>query len=297
MSKRTNEESKFTENIDRLLAGEKLEDTENISEDHRSAINFAQRLTESRIEPSPVFKAQLKERLLSKLAQEEARAAQKRENALSFWEFLKNLVPQSPAWRTVTATLLVALVAGSILWRTGLFTQSPLPAEVEEQAVFEAEEGAGIRQQPPVPVPETAPTAPPPAVTLQQDSSPLLELKTAQSDPVIYTLGETTGINLVFQNTSSENILITVFPPPIQILHAETGAVIRSFPEGSTSLSLSPSETVSHTLVWDQQDSSGKQVVTGLYSVHVGDVIVYQDINTPGATQSFQPFNLLIQNP
>ena len=38
MSKETNEERKFTENIDHLLAGEKLEEIADISEDQRAQI-------------------------------------------------------------------------------------------------------------------------------------------------------------------------------------------------------------------------------------------------------------------
>ena len=78
MGKGTNEEREFSENIDSLLAGEEVEVGEDVSEDYRTAINFAQKLTKLRAEPSPVFKAQLKERLLSKLVEQEVEAARKK---------------------------------------------------------------------------------------------------------------------------------------------------------------------------------------------------------------------------
>ena len=125
MGKRTNEERDFAENIDRLLAGEELADTEDLSEEHRTAFSFARKLTGSRIDPSPLFKAQLKERLLSRLAQEEAESARQKESALSFWEFLRNLVPQSPAWHTATVTIVMVLIAVSGRGNSSVLTASP----------------------------------------------------------------------------------------------------------------------------------------------------------------------------
>ena len=53
MSKKINEEKDFLEKVDRLLAGEEIEAGKDISEDYRSAINFAQKIIESRADPSP----------------------------------------------------------------------------------------------------------------------------------------------------------------------------------------------------------------------------------------------------
>ena len=140
MGKRTNEDRKFTENIDRLLAGEEPEGVEDMGEDFRTAINLAQKLTELRADPSAHFKDQLEQRLLSQLTRQDIEAARRKEEGLSFWEFLRNLVPESPAWRTAAATLVVVLVTLGVLWRTGIFTQAPvLVSPAIERAVPEGE--------------------------------------------------------------------------------------------------------------------------------------------------------------
>lgn len=140
MGKRPSEDRKFTENIDRLLAGEEPEGAEHMGEDFRTAINLAQKLTELRADPSAHFKDQLKQRLLSQLTRQEIEAARRKEKGLSFWEFLRNLVPESPAWRTAAATLVVVLITLGVLWRTGIFTQAPmLVSPAIERAAPESE--------------------------------------------------------------------------------------------------------------------------------------------------------------
>ena len=140
MGKRTNEDRKFTENIDRLLSGEEPEGVDDMGEDFRTAINLAQKLTELRADPSAHFKDQLKQRLLLQLTRQEMEAARRKEKGLSFWEFLRNLLPESPVWRTATATLVVVLVTLGVLWRTGTFTQAPVLVSPEiERAAPESE--------------------------------------------------------------------------------------------------------------------------------------------------------------
>ena len=134
MRKGSNEEKQFIENIDRLLSGEEVEGVEDKSEDYRTAINFAKKLAQLRTGPSSDFKDRLKQRLLLQLTRQEVETAREKERGISFWEFLKNLVPQSPVWRTATVTFAVVLVTVGVLWRTGMFTQAP----VLETAVLEA---------------------------------------------------------------------------------------------------------------------------------------------------------------
>ncbi len=87
MSKETNEEKEFAKNLDRLLTGEEVTGGEDVSQDYRTAINFAQKLIELRDEPSSRFKDQLKQRLLLQLTRQEVEAARQKEKAFSFWEF------------------------------------------------------------------------------------------------------------------------------------------------------------------------------------------------------------------
>ena len=121
MDKESNEEKQFSEDVDRLLAGQEVEGGKD--EDYRAVINFAKKLTEFHADPSPHFKARLKERLLLELAKQEAAARQKTKGNW-FWEGLKNLLPREAVWRNATATAVLMLVAVGVLWGTGVFTPS-----------------------------------------------------------------------------------------------------------------------------------------------------------------------------
>ncbi len=284
MGKEANEEKEFSKNLDRLLTGEEVTGGEDVSQDYRTAINFAQKLIELRDEPSSRFKDQLKQRL----TRQEVEAARQKERAISFWEFLKNLVPRSPVWRTAAATLVVVLVGAGVLWRTGMFTRTPVVI-VEEQALV-----AAVEREAEVGAPVAAPAS---AFEMETALQPLLELEVIPSETVVCPFGETAEIELVFKNTSSESITVASFPPAIHIVGGKTMRSVRSFAEGDNSLELSPAETVSHTLIWNQQKDSGEQVVPGLYSAYGVDITIYQDAEPTETHQSFQPFNLLIQNP
>ena len=63
MGRENNEERDFSEIVDRLLAGEEVEVGEDMSDDYRAAVHFAQKLRELRCDPSPQFKEQLKGQL------------------------------------------------------------------------------------------------------------------------------------------------------------------------------------------------------------------------------------------
>ena len=286
MGKEANEEKEFSKNLDRLLTGEEVTGGEDVSQDYRTAINFAQKLIELRDEPSSRFKDQLKQRLLLQLTRQEVEAARQKEKAFSFWEFLGSLIPQNPVWRTAAATLVVVLVVAGVLWRTGMFTRTPVVTLEEETLV------AAVEREAEVGAPVPAPT-----LGIEAVSELLLELEVVPSAPIGLQFGETAEIELVFKNTSSESVTVAAFPPAIHIVGSKTMRPVRSFAEGDNSLELSPAETVSYTLIWNQQDDSGEQVVPGLYSVYVGDITIYKDTEPTETLQSFQPFNLLIQNP
>ncbi len=293
MGKQTNEEKEFSKNLDSLLIGEEVTGGEDVSQDYRTAINFAQKLIDLRDQPSSHFKDQLKQRLLLQLTRQEVETARQKEKGFSFWEFLGGLAPRSPVWRTTAATLVVVLVVAGVLWRTGMFTRTPV-VTVEEQALvaaveMEAEVGA-LEMAPALGRGGGAPE-------IEAVSEPLLQLEVVSSAPIVLQFGETAKIELVFKNTSSESITVASFPPAIHIVGGKTMRPVRSFAEGDDGLELSPAETVPYTLIWNQQDDSGEQVAPDLYSVYLGDITIYQDTDPTETHQSFQPFNLLIQNP
>ena len=123
MGKKSNFDKEFSQAIDRMLAGEKIEPYAGMPDDYREAIDFAQKLISLKATPHPSFKAELKDSLLSKLSEmEQERAGRNR-----FWEGLRHLVPQRPVWRAVAASLMVIVVAGGVIWGTGVFTQPMTP--------------------------------------------------------------------------------------------------------------------------------------------------------------------------
>lgn len=242
MGREVDMEKEFSENIDRILAGQEVKVSADIDDDCRTALDLAQKLIRLRAVPSPSFKAQLQERLLSRLSEEEETKVKTTEVKRNwFWEALGCLVPRQPVWQRVTITLLVAVVAGGVIWGSGILTQIPAP--------------------PPLPAPPSAPIR------------PTLEL-TATPAQTAYLPGEAVTVEFSFKNVSSEPITVRPFLPGIQIMLPRPHGIVRSFAAGWGDLKLEPGETVTHTLVWDQQDSSGQQVAPGYYYIDIEDIYI-----------------------
>jgi hypothetical protein len=122
-NEKSNFDKEFSGAIDKMLAGEKIEPYTDMPDDYREAIDFAQKLISLKDAPRPSFKVELKDSLLSKLSEmEQEKAGWKR-----FQERLRHLVPQRPLWRAVAASLLVIVVAGGVIWGTGIFTHPMTP--------------------------------------------------------------------------------------------------------------------------------------------------------------------------
>ena len=139
MDREVDIEKEFSENIDRMLAGEEVKVSAAMDDNCRTALDFAQKLVKLHAVPPLSFKAQLKERLLLKLSEAEATSAKK--NWL--WDGLRHLVPRSmmwrardvltwglmsrqPTWKTVIAGVLaVALIAGLVIAVPSLTGPSP----------------------------------------------------------------------------------------------------------------------------------------------------------------------------
>jgi hypothetical protein len=136
MERDSNIDKKFTEYIDKLLAGEEVSTGEEISDDLRASIEFARIMLSNRDEPSDAFRAQLRERLLRKLYQQEAEAARARERRDPL-EWLRNILPPHSAWRAVTSAALVVLVAviGVIWYSTGRVSLPAPDLSAEEYKV------------------------------------------------------------------------------------------------------------------------------------------------------------------
>jgi hypothetical protein len=118
-------EKQFIEYLDRLLAGEEISLGDDVSDELRSALEMAKKMLAYRDEPSPAFRASLKDRLLRKLAEEESAAAAKREERRGW---TAKLFPQSVVWRAATsAALVVLLVLIGAVWYTGRYAEMLAP--------------------------------------------------------------------------------------------------------------------------------------------------------------------------
>jgi hypothetical protein len=137
-NKKSNFDKEFSEAIDRMLAGEKIEPYADMPDDYQEAIEFAQKLIELKGVPRPSFKAELRDSLLSKLSEIEQEGPRRN----WFWERLRHLVPQRPVKRAVAASLLVVIVAGGVIWGTGILTPPPsappMPAPSPSRLCLEA---------------------------------------------------------------------------------------------------------------------------------------------------------------
>jgi hypothetical protein len=283
MSRGIDEEKEFSENIDRLLNGEEIKIDENISDDLKTAFQFAKKIKNLRDESSPVFKDQLKRRLLLTLAEKEAEAVKGREKRTSFWETLRNLMPQSTAWRTASATVVVSVLAIIVFWGPSILPQAP-------EQTFENGAVPAIAPQQKV-IPEESAVA-------MLDSDAILNLEPVLEKTNIYVLGEKVNIGLVFRNTGSELITLSSFPPTIQIWHEDTNTLVRSFSQGSESAEISTSSLLDYTLVWDQLDDEGNQVESGRYSIFVSNINIQRGTERQEDQASFGPvIEIVIETP
>ncbi|MDO8490459.1 MAG: hypothetical protein Q7T04_00405, partial [Dehalococcoidia bacterium] len=111
-------ERRFSENIDRLLAGEAVEADPSVADDTRTAQAFAQKMIALRGSPSAQFQAQLKARLLNTLNAESARRP----------AWYERVWPRRGGWQVAIALALLMVVIGIVGVRT--LYQPPVPVQV-----------------------------------------------------------------------------------------------------------------------------------------------------------------------
>jgi hypothetical protein len=264
VGKRTEEERRFSENIDRLLAGEKARIGEDMDEEQRTAIDLARKLIEFRDTPSPHFKDHLKRQLLLKLAEQEGVARRERQRTNRFRKALGNLIPQNPAWRAAIATVAVAVLAVIVLWGSGTLTPTP------------QQNGQLMEMAPTLGKSFTAPEV----------------IEITASEMTLAPFGDSFKVDLTFRNVSPESVEVAPFPPAFQITMADSGGVIRSLEAGNERREILPSGTLAFTLVWDQRDDNGKQAAPGRYSIAIIDFTVYQAAAPEG---THLPFTLVTE--
>ena len=123
MGRERDNEKKFNEYLDRILAGEEIKADPSMDKELCDALDFACKMADLRQNPRAQFESRLKADLLQKL---EARQAQKQAARGSFWDVFRN----HPAWQGAVAALLVIIVL-AVVWRAGVF--QPLSNEKATQ--------------------------------------------------------------------------------------------------------------------------------------------------------------------
>lgn len=246
MDDKGRKEREFAQDIDRVLAGKEAIIDEATDENYRSNIDFAKKIIECRGEPSSSFQEGLKKRLLAKLAEKET--AQQRSETTSFWDWLRNLVPQSPAWRTAAVTVTVVVLALLVGWRAGLFSPNQEPILSTSVAPAVAIEGRVITTK------------------------------------TTHTMGEEINIQFSFKNITDDTLTFP-FPPEIRIENTNIEAV-RTFTAGQDTKTLTSGESARYDLVWDQKDTNGKQVPPGDYQVVIQNIQLGEDKGVASLVES-----------
>jgi hypothetical protein len=239
MDKGNNKENQFSNDLDRLITGERLKTEETVDKDYEGVVQFAKKMVDSRIEPTPDFKESLRKKLLSKAVEQEMETERERESGNNFWKKAMNFIPHSPAWRTVTATIAVFVVAFVIVWSLGIFSGPTNP-----------------------PILGTTP----PTGNVPQG---LVEV-TATTSKSTYMVGETIDIVFLFKNTSEETVTLATFPP--EIIIAASSLKPYKMISGGAAKTLAPAETVEYSITWDQLDNEGLQVPAGDYIINILDI-------------------------
>lgn len=284
MAKEKDEARRFLKDMDRLLAGEEVVPGEDATDDYRSAIDFARRLVEMGEGPSPAFQARLKERLLSKLAEQEA-AAQQEGRPSRLWNVLDRLFPRSPVWRTAVATVVIVAVTAGVLWGTGVFTTAP--AGVVEKAMLEEAELATGKA---APTEALAPRAgavqdvqPEAEMAAEEAALPLTFDLQITAMAAVATVSQPTTVvpyqsevpfNIAILNESSQPAMVTPFPPSVTIVEQATMRPVFTFEAGPGAREIPPSQRAGVLLLWKQLDDAGIQVPPGAYRVIVSPFTV-----------------------
>jgi len=234
MDEKNKKERQFTEDVEDILAGKEGEIDETMDDDYRSNVDFTRKIIECRGEPSAAFKEGLKKRLLSKLAEEEIVETRRQSETISFWGWLKNLIPQNPAQRAAAVTVTVVMIALVAAWGAGLFSPEESPLV-------------------------TGPLAPTVSVEVR-----------ASTPETTYLIGEAINIRFTFKNIADVTFKFP-FPPEIRIGDLGT-EVVRNFDVGNNTMTLTPGESEYYDLTWDQKNDAGEQVPPGDYQIIIPNV-------------------------
>jgi len=266
MARNRDMERAFEQDVERLLRGEEPSGAP-FDEHYADTLQFARRLVYLREEPNDEFSARLRSRLLVEMAQQDLGASGREGN----W-FMRLL--SRPALRLAVVSTFVILAAVGLVWRAGYFSPmseqagGDLPSETMDEGAAPApmleEAGPEMARVADEEAEEEAPMAP----SAEKASSVQIGVRNAP----VYAFGELVDITLLFENTGVDGVTLFPFPPAIDIRNLETGEVVKSLPEGQSSLALSSMESTTYQLQWNQQTTKGTQATAGRYALDVHPV-------------------------
>ena len=260
VSQSNNMEKQFLDNLDRLLAGEEITLSPALTDDCRTALDFARAMLRLRPEPTPDFKERLKTKLLRRLEEMETASSSPRR---SFREWWLGLWRENPAWRTAAVMLVVALVAVGTMGRLGVFDR------VGPSLGLGGEPG-----EKPAPVTvEIPPTSPPPSSVSPQEVHPTPPVRPADvmvmavTGQNAYLPGEVVTVEFSLRNTTDEPQTVEPFPPAVTIIRPgrPQDETVRTFPAGDGIKQLAAEEEVTYNLTWEQRDDAGQAAAYGYY--------------------------------
>ena len=105
MNKKQKKDKQVLENLDRIVAGEKLKDESDLDKDTRAALELTREMTSWPKSPSKEFKTQLKAKIVHQLAEQN-----KQEDLKSGNSEFRDLLHR-PAWQLTIAAVLLAIIA------------------------------------------------------------------------------------------------------------------------------------------------------------------------------------------
>jgi hypothetical protein len=237
---------KFSEYLDRILAGKEIPVDPSLDPELRDALDFARKMAALGATPSAEFRARLKASLLQKLADREAL----KEKTGSFWDVFR----RHPVWQGAIAALLVIIVI-SIVWRAGFFQPSISEPAPTTTLTTTTTAKATVTATAAAPVPSQA----------------TLVSVAASTDKATYRPGETVSIEVDMKNVTGAPLTLEDLPPILSLMQAETGEPVYTFTAGSEVRKLAPDEVIRFAYTWNQVDFSG-QPVTGRYYIELEDL-------------------------
>ena len=263
-------ESRFTEDIERLLRGE--QPVSMADDDYKSTLDFAGQLMSLREEPETGFVDRLRQDLMVRFVEQDAAASRSARPSLLERMF------GSHALRLAVVSTFVVLAAVGLVWRAGYL--SPMMEQAGEAPPAALDEGGGM---PSAEMEETAPEAARVGEEDAEEEAATVALPSALPVSVAgyvvaaNTWGQDIEISVLFKNDGPEGVMLSPFPPAVFVREAGTDRVVYGFDAGTSQLALSSMESTTYDIVWDQKDWSGAPVEPGRYEVDVDRTTARQE--------------------